>query len=65
MNNFKIKWKSGDIQVKHNDSTIVLSETDAFNMLGLDRLSFDNATGIRNFEGNVQYIKVYDSATDF
>ena len=65
MNTFKIKWKSGDIQVKHNDSTIVLSETDAFTMLGLDRLSFDNATGIRNFEGNIQYIKVYDSATDF
>ena len=65
INTFKIKWKSGDIQVKHNDSTIVLSETDAFTMLGLDRLSFDNATGIRNFEGNVQYIKVYDSATDF
>lgn len=65
MNTFKIKWKSGDIQVKHNDSTIVLSETDAFTMLGLDRLSFDNATGVRNFEGNIQYIKVYDSATDF
>ncbi len=65
MNTFKIKWKSGDIQVKHNDSTIVLSETDTFTMLGLDRLSFDNATGIRNFEGNVQYIKVYDSETDF
>jgi len=65
MNTFKIKWKSGDIQVKHNNSTIVLSETDTFTMLGLDKLSFDNATGIRNFEGNVQYIKVYDSITDF
>ena len=65
MNTFKIKWKSGDIQVKHNNSTIVLSETDTFTMLGLDTLSFDNATGIRNFEGNVQYIKVYDSITDF
>jgi hypothetical protein len=65
MNTFKIKWKSGDIQVKHNDSTIVLSETDTFTMLGIDTLSFDNATGIRNFEGDVQYIKVYDSITDF
>jgi hypothetical protein len=65
MTTFKIKWKSGDIQVKVNNTTIALSETDSFSNLSLDQVSLDGGSGSNLFEGNVQYIKVYDSATDF
>jgi len=66
MATFKIKWKSGDIQVKVND-TIVLTQADTFTMVGLDQVSLGKGYGGsgNSFEGNVQYIKVYDSATDF
>jgi len=66
MATFKIKWKSGDIQVKVND-TIVLTQADNFTMVGLDQVSLGKGYGGsgNSFEGNVQYIKVYDSATDF
>ena len=66
MATFKIKWKSGDIQVKLND-TIVRTETDTFTMVGLDQVRLDAGYGSASnlFQGNVQYIKVYDSATDF
>jgi hypothetical protein len=62
---FKIKWKSGDLQVKVNDTTIALSQTDTFTMVGLDQVRLDGGVGSNIFEGNIQYIKVYDSATDF
>ena len=62
---FKIKWKSGDIQVKVNDTTIALSQTDTFTMVGLDQVRLDGGVGSNIFEGNVQYIKVYDTANDF
>ena len=65
MTTFKIKWKSGDIQVKVNDTTIALSETDTFTMFGLDQVRLDGGAGSNLFEGNIQYIKVYDSITDF
>ena len=64
MTTFKIKWKSGDIQVKVN-GTVVLTDTSSFSGLTLNQLSLDKATQINQFEGNVQYIKVYDSITDF
>ena len=64
MTTFKIKWKSGDIQVKVN-GTVVLTNTSTFSGLVLDQLSFSKGTQVNQFEGNVQYIKVYDSATDF
>jgi len=66
MATFKIKWKSGDIQVKLND-TIVITETDSFTISGLDQVRLDAGYGTTTdlFEGNVQYIKVYDSITDF
>jgi len=66
MATFKLKWKSGDIQVKVND-TIVVTETDSFTMVGLDQVRLDAGYGSASnlFEGNIQYIKVYDSATDF
>jgi len=66
MATFKIKWKSGDIQVKVND-TVVITETDTFTMIGLEQVSLNKgySGSPLSFEGNVQYIKVYDSATDF
>ena len=64
MTTFKIKWKSGDIQVKVN-GTVVLTDTSTFSGLILDQLSFSKGTEQSFFEGNVQYIKVYDSITDF
>jgi hypothetical protein len=64
MRTFKIKWKSGDIQVKV-DGTVVLTDTSTFSGLAIDQLSLTKATGQNFFEGNIQYIKVYDSATDF
>ena len=64
MTTFKIKWKSGDIQVKVN-GTVVLTNTSSFSGLTLDQLSFDKGVAQHPFEGNVQYIKVYDSITDF
>ena len=66
MATFKIKWKSGDIEVKV-DEAIVITETDTFSALSLNKLSLGKGYGgtSLSFEGNVQYIKVYDSATDF
>ena len=66
MATFKIKWKSGDIQVKLND-TIVITDTGTFTILGLDRIRLDAGYGSASnlFEGNVQYIKAYDTAKDF
>ena len=66
MATFKIKWKSGDIQVKV-DETIVITETDTFNAFSLSKLGLGKGYGgsLFSFEGNVQYIKVYDSITDF
>ena len=64
MTTFKIKWKSGDIQVKVN-GTLVFTDTSSFSGLTLDQLSFSKGTQVNQFEGKVQYIKVYDSATDF
>ena len=66
MATFKLKWKNGDIQVKVNE-TVVVTETDTFTMVGLDKVRLDAGYGSASnlFKGNVQYIKVYDSATDF
>ncbi len=65
MTTFKIKWKSGDIQVKVNNTTFALSETDLFSDLSLDQVRLDGGSGSNIFEGNIQYIKVYNSVTDF
>jgi hypothetical protein len=66
MATFKIKWKSGDIQVKMNEE-VVITDTSSFSGLVLNRLRLDAGYGSASnlFEGNVQYIKVYDSVTDF
>ena len=66
MATFKIKWKSGDIQLKVNGTNVV-TDTSSFSGLILDTLRLDAGYGSASnlFQGNVQYIKVYDSATDF
>ena len=66
MATFKMKWKSGDIQVKLN-GTVVFTDTSSFSGLVLNELSFNRGTlsQVNIFQGNVQYIKVYDSITDF
>ncbi len=64
MATFKIKWKSGDIQVKMNEE-VVITDTSSFSGLVLNRLRLDAGYGSNTFEGNIQYIKVYDSVTDF
>ncbi len=64
MTTFKIKWKSGDIQVKVN-GTVVFTDTSSFSVSTLDQISLDKGVAQHFFQGNVQYIKVYDSATDF
>ena len=56
------KWRYSS---KVNDTTIALSQTDTFTMVGLDQVRLDGGAGSNLFEGNIQYIKVYDSATDF
>ena len=64
MATFKIKWKSGDIQVKLNE-TVVITDTGVFSGLSIPKLSLNRVPGANEFEGNVQYIKVYDTAKDF
>jgi len=64
MTTFKIKWKSGDIQVKVNGN-VVITDTSVFSGLSISKLSLNRVLGANEFEGNVQYIKVYDSITDF
>ena len=66
MATFKIKWKSGDIQVKLNGS-VVLTQADTFTLLGLNQVSLGKGYGGsgNSFEGNVEYIKIYDSVDDF
>jgi len=64
MATFKLKWKSGDIQVKLNDA-VVFTSTNSFSGLSVNQIRLDKGTAQHFFQGNVQYIKVYDSVTDF
>jgi len=64
MATFKIKWKSGDIQVKMNEE-VVITDTSSFSGFVLDQISLNKGSELNLFEGNIQYIKVYDSITDF
>ena len=64
MATFKIKWKSGDIQVKLN-GTVVFTSTNSFSGFFIDQIRLDKGTAQHFFQGNIQYIKVYDSVDDF
>ena len=63
---YKIKWKSGDIQVKANDA-VVITDTSSFSGLILNQIRLDAGYGSASnlFEGNIEYIKIYDSVDDF
>jgi len=68
MNVIKLKWKDGDFQAKIGNTTIDLSAGAgslpfASNLKYL-RIGYPNYSA-GAFKGNIQYIKVYDSATDF
>ena len=64
MATFKLKWKSGDIQVKLNGA-VVFTSTSSFSGFSIDQIRLDKGTAQHFFQGNVQYIKIHDSATDF
>ena len=68
MNVIKLKWKDGDFQAKIGNTTIDLSagagSLPFASTLKYLRIGYPNYSG-GAFKGNIQYIKVYDSATDF
>lgn len=65
-NTVKVKWKSGDIQVKVN-GTVIYSNSSSFSLGGLERVSMCEAGYAldHRFEGHIYHIKVYDNIDDF
>ena len=68
MNVIKLKWKDGDFKAKIGNTTIDLSagagSLPFASTLKYLRIGYPNYSA-GAFKGNIQYIKVYDSATDF
>ena len=68
MNVVKLKWKDGDFQAKINDTVFTLLEGGGSlpfaATLKYLRIGYPNDTS-QDFAGAIQYIKIYDSATDF
>ena len=68
MNVIKLKWKDGDFQAKIGNTTINLSagagSLPFASTLKYLRIGYPSYSA-GAFKGNIQYIKVYDSATDF
>ena len=68
MNVIKLKWKDGDFQAKIGNTTINLSagagSLPFASTLKYLRIGYPNYSA-GAFKGNIQYIKVYDSASDF
>ena len=68
MNVIKLKWKDGDFQAKINDTVFNLAEGGGSlpfaATLKYLRIGYPNDTS-QDFAGAIQYIKIYDSATDF
>ena len=44
---------------------VVFTSTNSFSGLSINQIRLDKGTAQHFFQGNVQYIKVYDSITDF
>ena len=65
-NTVKVKWKSGDIQVKVN-GTVIYSNSSSFSLGGLEIVSMCEAGYAldHRFEGHIYHIKVYDNIDDF
>ena len=68
MNVVKLKWKDGDFQAKINDTVFTIGEGAGSlpfaATLKYLRIGYPNDTS-QDFAGAIQYIKVYDSASDF
>ena len=68
MNVVKLKWKDGDFQAKINDTVFTIAESGGSlpfaATLKYLRIGYPNDTS-QDFAGAIQYIKVYDSASDF
>ena len=68
MNVVKLKWKDGDFQAKINDTVFNIGEAGGSlpfaATLKYLRIGYPNDTS-QDFAGAIQYIKIYDSATDF
>jgi len=68
MNVVKLKWKDGDFQAKINDTVFTIAEAGGSlpfaATLKYLRIGYPNDTS-QDFAGAIQYIKVYDSASDF
>ena len=68
MNVVKLKWKDGDFQAKINDTVFNIAEGGGSlpfaATLKYLRIGYPNDTS-QDFAGAIQYIKIYDSATDF
>jgi len=68
MNVVKLKWKDGDFQAKINDTVLNIGEAGGSlpfaATLKYLRIGYPNDTS-QDFAGAIQYIKVYDSASDF
>lgn len=65
-NTVKVKWKSGDIQVKVN-GTVIFSDSSTFSLGDLKKVSMSLAgnAAYNRFEGHIYHIKFYDSIDDF
>ena len=68
MNVIKLKWKAGDFKAKLNDTVFNIA-TGAGSLpfasaLAYVRIGYPNDTSY-DFAGNIEYIKIYDSASDF
>ena len=68
MNVIKLKWKDGDFQAKIGDDVYSIAEGAGSlpfaSPLAYVRIGYPNDTSY-DYAGNIQYIKIYDSASDF
>ena len=68
MNVIKLKWKDGDFQAKIGDDVYNIAEGAGSlpfaSPLAYVRIGYPNDTSY-DYAGNIQYIKIYDSASDF
>ena len=65
LNTVKVMWDSNGIKLKVNGVERDADTITGFSANTLTKLKLQRSGSGRVFEGNVQYIKVYDSATDF
>ena len=65
LNTVKVMWDSNGIKLKVNGVERDANTITGFSANTLTKLKLQRSGSGRVFEGNVQYIKVYDSATDF